>query len=262
VAVLKNMTKITELCATVNQTVKGHNLRLLILDEADFPAACAAAVEAVSHHYLSPERIANLLKRFGKTKAAAYLLEKLPTSTKERSGALGEILGTEYIDECTGYKAPIKRLRWKDHREMSMRGDDVIAVKLPAESQSVSFLKAEVKSRASLASQTITEARGALNGEGGLPSPHALEFVADRLQELGDEKLSDAITLAMLTGISAKQVKHLLFTFSGNAPDSFLHADLSAYKGSIEQSAAGLRIKKHQDFIAAVFDAVKARHAT
>ena len=27
-----------------------------------------------------------------------------------------------------GYNAPIKRLRWKDHRNMAMRGEDVIGI--------------------------------------------------------------------------------------------------------------------------------------
>ena len=39
----------------------------------------------------------------------------------------GEIYATEWIDAHSGgYRAPIKRLRWKDHRNMAMRGEDVI----------------------------------------------------------------------------------------------------------------------------------------
>ena len=46
-----------------------------------------------------------------------------------RSGDLGEIYATEWIDAHSGgYRAPIKRLRWKDHRNMAMRGDDVIGI--------------------------------------------------------------------------------------------------------------------------------------
>ena len=46
-----------------------------------------------------------------------------------RSGDLGEIYATEWIDSSERrLRAPIKRLRWKDHRNMAMRGDDVIGI--------------------------------------------------------------------------------------------------------------------------------------
>jgi hypothetical protein len=67
--------------------------------------------------------------RLGKTAAAALIQGKLPTTKQIRFGDLGEIYATEWIDAHSGsYRAPIKRLRWKDHRNMAMRGDDVIAM--------------------------------------------------------------------------------------------------------------------------------------
>jgi hypothetical protein len=255
------MKKVHDLCHATNQAVGGHSLNLLVLAEANVKAACQVAATAVPDHYASPERIAKILKQYGKKKAAKYLLQKIPTSVKTRSGDLGEILATEYIDDCTGYKAPIRRLRWKDNREMSMRGDDVIAVVAPTNSHPLKLLKAEVKSRAALKTKTIEEAREGLNRNGGLPSPHALEFVADRLLEIGNEKLADAITLALLNGISPKQVTNLLFTLSENAPDAFLIADLKGCSGHAAQISVGLRIPTHQKFIAAVFDAVETNHA-
>ena len=65
-----------------------------------------------------------------------------------RSGDLGEIYATEWIDAHSGgYRAPIKRLRWKDHRNMAMRGDDVIGILQDAQTQRLHFLKTEAKSR-------------------------------------------------------------------------------------------------------------------
>ena len=43
----------------------------------------------------------------------------------------------------------IKRLRWKDHRNMSMRGEDVLAFNLDPKGGRLKILKAEVKSVAS-----------------------------------------------------------------------------------------------------------------
>ena len=55
-----------------------------------------------------------------------------------------------------------------------------------------------------------------------------------------------------------RQVSQMIFTFSSNAPDAFLKTDLKNYNGLIRQLSVGLRIKTHQDFIASVYDKVKA----
>jgi hypothetical protein len=227
------------------------------LRDGEFGRACKLVGEIVPSHYASTERVAAILDKLGKEKAAAYLREKLPQNPRIRSGDLGEILATQYIDDYTAYKTPIKRLRWKDHREMAMRGDDVIAIASPTKTLSISFLKTEVKSRASLSATVVKEARLALNSGGGLPSPHALAFVSDRLHESGEDKLADLISFAQLKdGISEKQVQHLIFTFCGNNPDAFLKTDLQTYKGSIQQNAVGMRVTKHQEFITTVYEAV------
>jgi len=80
-----------------------------------------------------------------------------------------------------------------------------------------------------------------------------------RLLELGDTALADAIDDAQLKlGIPAQSIRHLLFTFSGNAPDAHLTASLQAYAGPIAQSSLGLRVEGHAAFIGAVYDRVIA----
>ena len=129
--------------------------------------------------------MARALARLGKPAAAALIEGKLPTTKAIRSGDLGEIYATEWIDAHSGgYRAPIKRLRWKDHRNMAMRGDDVIGILQDAQSQRLHFLKTEAKSRAALTAQVLTEARAGLDKDGGLPSAHALSFISARLLEL------------------------------------------------------------------------------
>ena len=251
--------KFHEWCESKNEVVNGHNLRLLVLLDGAFDTACKLVTAIVPSHYASPERIAAILDKFGKHKAAAYLRDKLPQNSKLRSGDLGEILATQYIDECTNYKAPIKRLRWKDHREMAMRGDDVIGIALPTTTASIKFLKSEVKSRKSLSPKVVEEARFVLDSGGGLPSPHALAFLSDRLHESGQDELADLISLAQLKdGISEKQVQHLIFVFCGNKPDAFLKTHLENYKGSIQQNAVGMCVTQHQEFVAAVYETAGA----
>ncbi len=106
-------------------------------------------------------------------------------------------------------------------------------------------------------SAVIEEARVALSGNKGLPSPHAIAFVADRLDEAGDAKLRDALDTAQLKdGLRASQVTHMLFTFSGSNPSNLLTKNLSTYTGTVPQQYVALQVKSHQAFIKAVFDAV------
>jgi hypothetical protein len=249
-------------CEVKNAKVaEGRDLSVMSSKDGRVADACKRVAAVVPGHYASPERVAAILQKLGKEKAAAYLRDKLPKAKRIRSGDLGEVLATQYIDECSGYRAPIKRLRWKDHREMSMRGDDVIGVAQADVNPAIKFLKTEVKSRASLSKDAVAEARQALNDNGGMPSPHALAFVSDRLHEAGAEELADLIVLAQLKdGIAHAQVQHLLFTFSGNAPDALLRTDLENYDGPLRQNAVGLRINDHQKFIAAVYEAVETDH--
>jgi hypothetical protein len=174
------------------------------------------------------------LKTLTDAEAATFVEGKLPTSKSIRSGDLGEILATEWIATQGGYQVPIKRLRWKDHRNMAMRGDDVIGIQQNPQAGGLQFLKTEAKSRVALSSAVVTEARAGLDKDGGLPSAHALSFIADRLADLGNDALSDAILDAQLkTGIQPQQVRHLLFTFSGNNPETHLTGSLRTYAGDL-----------------------------
>jgi len=247
-------------CSEVNSAVGPHSLHVLTGDPANLATGIQATAVIVPNHYAAEEQVSRALARLGKSAAAALIQGKLPTSKQIRSGDLGEIYATEWIDAHSGgYRAPIKRLRWKDHRNMAMRGDDVIGLLLDPQTQSLHFLKTESKSRVILNAQVLTEARAGLDKDGGLPSAHALSFISARLLELGDAPLADAIDDALLKhGITAPSVRHLLFTFSGNAPDALLTASLQAYPGAITQCGVGLRVDGHAAFVGAVYDRVIA----
>lgn len=227
---------------------------------ANLQTAIQATAAIVPTHYASEEQAARALARLGKPEAAALIQGKLPTTKAIRSGDLGEIYATEWIDAHSGgYHAPIKRLRWKDHRNMAMRGDDVIGMLQDPQTQRLHFLKTEAKSRVALTAQVLTEARAALDKDGGLPSAHALSFISARLLELNQLPLADAIDDALLKhGIPPQNVRHLLFAFSGNAPDALLAASLQTYPGPITQWGVGLRVDGHAAFIGAVYDRVIA----
>ena len=200
-------------CKSANTAVGNHLLYLLTGEPAKRATGIEATAAIVPGHYAAEEEISRALDRLGKPAAAALIRDKLPTTKEIRSGDLGEIYATEWINAHSGgYFAPIKRLRWKDHRNMAMRGDDVIAIRLDPQSPRLHFLKTEAKSRVKLTGQVLADARTVLDKHGGLPSAHALSFISARLFELGEFLLTDAINYALLKhGISTQNVCHLLF---------------------------------------------------
>ncbi|WP_313169144.1 MULTISPECIES: Hachiman antiphage defense system protein HamA [Massilia] len=254
------MTQFNQWCVSVDTPVGAHVSRVMTGQAAKLLTGVEVTAAIVPGHYASEEHVARALARLGKSGAAELIEGKLPTTKEIRSGDLGEIYATEWIDAHSGgYGAPIKRLRWKDHRNMAMRGEDVIGIRQDPQMRQLYFLKTEAKSRARLTGQVLTEARAGLDKNGGLPSAHALTFISARLLELGNEPLADAIDDAVLKyGIPSQNVQHLLFTFSGNAPDAFLAASLQAYAGPFHQWAVGLRVEGHTAYVSAVYDRVIA----
>jgi hypothetical protein len=247
-------------CLSVDEQVGTHSRRVITGQTASLPAGIQATAAILPGHYASEEHLARALSRLGKPAAAALIHGKLPTTKAIRSGDLGEIYATEWINAHSGgYHTPIKRLRWKDHRNMAMRGEDVIGILQDSQTQRLHFMKTEAKSRAALTRQVLTEARAGLDKDGGLPSAHALTFISARLLELGNLPLADAIDDALLVqGIPPQNVRHLLFTFSGNAPGAMLTASLQAYPGPINQWGVGLHVEGHGAFIGAIYDRVIA----
>lgn len=254
------MAQFNDWCVAVDEQVGNHFRRVMTSQTANLPTGIQATAAIVPGHYASEEHIARALTRLGKPAAAALIQGKLPTTKAIRSGDLGEIYATEWIDvHSGGYHAPIKRLRWKDHRNMAMRGEDVIGILLDPQTQRLHFLKTEAKSRVALTAQVLVDARAGLDKDGGLPSAHALSFISARLLELNNLPLADAIDDALLKhGIPSQNVRHLLFTFSGNAPDAMLAESLQAYPGQFNQWGVGLRVEGHAAFIGAIYDQVIA----
>ncbi len=254
------MAQFNDWCKSTNTVVGNHSLFLLTGEPGKLATGIEATAAVVPGHYAAEEQISHVFARLDKPAAAALIQGKLPTTKRIRSGDLGEIYATEWIDAHSGgYFAPVKRLRWKDHRNMSMRGDDVIAIHLDPESQRLRFLKTEAKSRIRLNNDVLAKARAGLDKDDGRPSAHTLTFISARLFELGNLPLANAIDEAQLKhGIPIQNVRHLLFTFSGNDPNALLTTSLQAYQGRISQLGVGLRVDRHAQFIGAVYEQVIA----
>jgi Cap4 SAVED domain len=213
-------------------------------------------VETVRSHYDSLERIADDVEQLGYESAAAILRERLPRSKKARSGDIGEILASELTEERLGFNVPVRRMRYKDGREVALRGDDFIGAGY-GEDDKLWLLKGESKSRIVLGKTTITSARKTLNRDNGRCTPHSLLFVADRLldqggdmEELGREMRTEVAAKAL----PASRIDHALFTVSGNAPPAALTDDYDALRQNRKQTVVNFRIEDHQDFIADIYE--------
>lgn len=216
--------------------------------------------DLVRSHYDDMARIAEDIAALGYAGAAALLAERLPRTPRARSGELGEILASELVEEHLGFSVPVRRLRYKDGREMALRGDDFIGVRLGADGE-LALLKGEAKSRANLAAATIAEARTALSRDGGRPTATSLLFVADRLMEgEGDgAQLGRTIRNEVANkSVPATRIDHTLFTMSGNAAPQALADDLQTAGADRTQTVIHFRIEDHQEFIRVTYEGALA----
>ena len=254
------MTRFAEWCTEVVVGCSApHSHAMLTADASKFDAAVAIVAEVVPEHFLPPIRLADMFARLQRHEIAELIQNRLPESAQLQSGDLGEVLCTTFVREKTSFTQGIRRLQFKDHRNMSMRGDDMLGFNLNPVTGKLTVLKAESKSSATMPAATVSKAREALSGYGELPSPHSMGFVADRLLDLADKPLRDAIDDAQLKkSLKPTDVTHMLFAFTGNDTTTLLQTSLSGYAGAATQHYVGLRIPEHQKFIKAVFAAVGA----
>ncbi len=234
-----------------------HTFTILELKPENFNALVSELIDLLPEHYIAPQSIADILSLLGKSAAAEKLREKIPEVKNIRSGDVGEVITTDYIEESMDFNVPIRKLRWRDHRNMAMRGDDVIGIYINPVDQSVRFIKAEAKANKSLSTDVLTKAREELDNDKGLPAPHALSFVVDRLKEIGNAPLADLIEKVQLVdGIRPNQVEHLLFTLTASNPATLQKKAFESYDGDIKQTSVGFRVNDHQELIKRVYEGI------
>ena len=130
-----------------NDEEEENKKRLWKLTEKDDgrEAVIAGLVNTVRSHYDLLERIADDVEELDYEGASAILRERLPRGKKARSGDLGEILASELTEEKLGFDVPVRRMRFKDGREVALRGDDFIGVAYSEERDRLRLLKGESK---------------------------------------------------------------------------------------------------------------------
>lgn len=240
-----------------DEAVGRHTSRVIV--SVDDAAGIDAVVALLPQMYAKKKNLKRIAKRYGKTGVANLMSAKVPKTKGGRSGDMGEVLGTAYVQTTLGYSTGPSRLIERDHQEWALRGDDVLGAKL--DGRNLKLVKVEAKSRAQARRVTIAEAREGLRRNGDLASPHSLTQFAERLLS-SNEALSDAINdILQNQGLRPEHLTHVMFIFAGNHPISPIREDLSAYKGYVAQTTVTVQVQAHQDFIARSYDSVVA-HGT
>lgn len=228
------------------------------LEAQDDATGVALVTAMLPEAYADTTALGLIAERYGKPGVAAFLRDRLPTKKNARSGDMGEILATAYLNEECGYVVGPSRLIDRDHQEWAMRGDDVIAARIDDDSK-LHLVKAEAKSRVNLGAVTVKEAREGLARNDEMPSPHSLSQFATRLLNTSDHTVGEAVIDVQLTeGVRPRQVSHLMFLFTSGDPSAHVKADLEAYDGSVRQLTITLRVQDHQTFINGAYDGVIA----
>lgn len=147
--------------------------------------------EMLTRHHASPEQIERdkqrqeAMKRLG-FESEQSRMKRLPTNPLTRKGNLAEVVLAEYLVSATALSLPVYRLRYNPNVDQAMKGDDVLAFDL--DSDPVRIVVGESKFRATSSRAAVTEMIDGLvrSYNGGIPI--SLQFVADRLFEIGDDK--------------------------------------------------------------------------
>lgn len=188
----------------------------------------------------------------GFSKSVEVLKNRLPQGKISRSGMLGEILATEFLEHETEFAVPVKRLRYRDTRELAMRGDDVLGVSVSK--TRIRVMKVEAKSRVTLSNATILEARVGLEKHRGRPNPETLAFLDCILRREDRDAEAEIFTQLQKKTIRAGDVCHLLFTVSGNNPSRFLENNTGVVQKGIDFRLCGCQVDEHAEFIKMVFE--------
>jgi hypothetical protein len=190
----------------------------------------------------------------GYSKAAKIIANSLPTNKRTRSGDLGELLATEYLNSETSFVVPIKKLKWKSDREMAMHGNDVIGIDTKV--KPIRVVKGECKSRAIFGKAAVEEAATGLDLHDGRPNPSTLAFITKRLYE--DKRDSEAKVFQNLQcegAISAKNLSHWIFALAGNDPSKHLASGPKSKHTGIKRESTAVVVNDHGGFVAAVYEA-------
>lgn len=121
-------------------------------------------------------------------KAQHYLPQ--PSEPSTQSGALTEVVFTEYLKACSQFATLIYKLRYNSNTSQSMKGDDVLLFNENNLEEKIIY--GECKFRSTPSKQAIDDI---LSSQGSASKmPVTMTFVAGVLEDQGQQKLSNKIS--------------------------------------------------------------------
>jgi hypothetical protein len=165
--------------------------------------------EMLVKHHASEEKLKRakamrqILKKRGRH-ATVKGLRLFPTSANTRKGNLAESLLSEYVDATGKASTLVYRLRHNPNIDQSMKGDDLLAFQF--DNTKTSIVVGEAKFRARADKAVVIAICDALqrSKQGGVPM--SLQFVADRLFEMGEKSLGEKVLQCALDYVDKKVV--------------------------------------------------------
>ncbi|NQY65560.1 MAG: hypothetical protein HRT38_17980 [Alteromonadaceae bacterium] len=92
------MFELKEKSEIFEHAIGSNFFRVLALKPEEFDNLKNALIGVLPDYYVDPQSIAGTLARLGKPAAAQKLLTKIPEVKNIRSGDIGEVLATDYIE--------------------------------------------------------------------------------------------------------------------------------------------------------------------
>jgi len=174
--------------------------------------------DAVRDHHVHPAAVAGALARRGFQAASEFLAARLPVDGRTRMGNFGEVLASEHLRQRYGYDMPVFKLRFMEHANMPMRGEDVVAFRLRDGRVIVGLCVGEAKTSQAFRSAEVVDAHRRL-GTAYHPHPVSLAMISNILHDAGNA-LGDQVDQVLETlGTRSFPRDNWIFIITGNRPE-------------------------------------------
>lgn len=189
-------------------------------------AAKPSLSQAIVDHHLHRQLVADRLRDLGHLQTAAVIADELPKSDRTRKGNFGEVIASEHLVQRYGFLMPVFKLRFRDHPNLPMRGEDVIAFVRDAQGAITKVCVGEAKVIVAFAHQTVEKAHERL-AYTYHPHPETLHLIVSILHERGDHAFArdvDRLRDRLASGAVAQE--NWIFIITDDAPqDPFVRLE-------------------------------------
>ena len=209
---------------------------------------------AIVDHHTHRGRVARLLADLGYKETAAEIATRLPQSDRARKGNFGEVVASEHLCQRHGYAMPVFKLRFRDHQNLPMRGEDIVAFATAVNGTITKVCIGEAKTLVTFAGQTVISAHERLE-KTYRPTPETLHMIAEILYDRGNVELAHEMDL-ILQRLAAKAIEreNWIFVITDNAPaDPF--GDIEALQTVVPNlHCVNLRLPGLSQFVTNLFE--------